>query len=200
MVGLQIISKPMITNPNLLATTEIWRESEGCSELWMLLKEINDLNPVVDRSPIKGLIVAKTTFNPLDAIELLRTRLYERNESFRVILRVIPIEKIVKSNLDEIVKASKSLAIKIGKEDSFRVTFEKRRTSLRSREVIDAVAQNIKRKVELENPDWIVLVEIIGKISGISVIPQNGILNIQKERALLLSERQQSSSLQDEFC
>jgi tRNA acetyltransferase TAN1 len=161
----------------------------------MLLKEINDLNPVVDRSPIKGLIVAKTTLNPLDAIELLRTRLYERNDSFRVILRVLPIEKIVKSHLDEIVKASTSLSIKIGIEDSFRVTFEKRRTSLRSREVIDAVAQNIKRKVELENPDWIVLIEVIGMISGISVIPQKGILNIQKERALLLSKRQQSSSL-----
>lgn len=200
MVGLQIISKPMIPDPNLLATTEIWRESDGCSELWMLLKEINDLNPVVDRSPIKGLIVAKTTLNPLDAIELLRTRLYEKNESFRVILRVMPIEKIVKSHLDEIVKASTSLSNRIGIEDSFRVTFEKRRTSLRSREVIDAVAQNIKRKVQLENPDWIVLIEVIGKISGISVIPQNGILNIQKERALLLSKRQQSPSLQDEFC
>ena len=180
----------MITDPNLIATTEIWRESEGCSELWMLLKEINDKNPVVDKSSIKGLIVAKTTLDPLDAIKLLRTQLCERNENFNAILRVIPIEKIVRTDLEEIVKISQSLAIKIGKEDTYRVTFEKRRTNLRSREVIDAIAQNIERKVELENPDWIVLVEIIGKISGISVIPKNGILNVQKERALLLSERQ----------
>ena len=41
---------------------------------------------------------------------------------------------------------------------------------MRSSEIIAKVASEIDNKVDLENPDWIVLVEIIGKLVGISVL------------------------------
>jgi len=180
---------PLIPDSNLLATSEIWSESEACSELWMLLRAVGDETPVVDRSPIRGLIAAKTNLEPIEAIERLRSELQKSPEIFRVLLRVIPVDEMVPTDLEGIVEAVHRLASKIGEKESFRITLEKRRTHLRSREVIDAVAERIDRRVDLEGYDWNVLIEIIGKTTGISVIPRHGLLNVQKEKAGLSSKR-----------
>jgi len=57
---------------------------------------------------------------------------------------------------------------------------EKRHTQLSSREIIEAVASRIERKVRLENPDWIVLVEVLGGLTGISVVRPDQILSLVK--------------------
>ena len=80
------------------------------------------------------------------------------------------------------------LASRIGEEESFRITVEKRRTILRSMEVIDAVADGIDRKVVLEEPDWIVLIEVVGRVTGVSVIRPECLLNVQKEKARLSAD------------
>ena len=178
----------MIREFNLLATSEVWGESAACSELWMLLRAVGDETPIVDRSPIRGLIAAKTDLNPVEAVGRLRSELRENPDGFRVLLRVMPVEAIVPTDLGGIVEAAHELAAKIGENESFRITLEKRRTHLRSREVIDAVAQGIDRRVDLEDCDWIILIEIIGRITGLAVIPRDGLLNVQKERARLLSK------------
>ena len=178
----------MIREFNLLATSEVWNESAACSELWMLLRSVGDETPIVDRSPIRGLIAAKTNLNPVEAVGRLRSELHENPEGFRVLLRVMPVEAIVPTDLGGIVEAAHELAAKIDENESFRITLEKRRTPLRSREVIDAVALGIVRRVDLEDCDWIILIEIIGRITGLAVIPRDGLLNVQKERARLLSK------------
>jgi tRNA acetyltransferase TAN1 len=48
--------------------------------------------------------------------------------------------------------------------------------------VIEPVANIIDREVNLGDPDWIVLIEIMGKKTGVSVVRPEGILNVQKER------------------
>lgn len=175
----------MIRDFNLLATTEIYSQSEGCSELWMLLRAVGDEEPAVDRSPVRGLVTARTTLDPVEAVGRLRGELYERPEFFRVLLRVIPVERVVQTSLNEIVEAAGALAERISSDESYRITLEKRRTGLRSREVIDAVAGGINRRVNLEEPDWVVLIEIVGRLTGVSVIRPEGLLNVQKERARL---------------
>lgn len=175
----------MIRDFNLLATTEIYSQSEGCSELWMLLRAVGDEEPAVDRSPVRGLVTARTTLDPVEAVGRLRGELHERPEFFRVLLRVIPVEKVVQTSLDEIVEATGALAERISSDESYRITLEKRRTGLRSREVIDAVAGGINRRVNLEEPNWVVLIEVVGRLTGVSVIRPEGLLNVQKERARL---------------
>jgi tRNA acetyltransferase TAN1 len=48
---------------------------------------------------------------------------------------------------------------------------------LRSSEIIASVGSEIDNRVDLENPNWIVLVEIIGKLVGISVLRPNEIFS-----------------------
>jgi len=165
---------------NLLVSTSRGNENNACSEMWFLLGEIGDKEALVDKTNIMGLIVAKTVLVPYNVIDDLRKFLNERPEEFRYILRVIPIETVVRTDLDEIRMAVARLSPKILKNETFRVTIEKRHSQLSTSSIIEAAAANIQRKVDLENPDKIVLVEILGKLTGVSVVRPADILSIRK--------------------
>ncbi len=183
---------------NLLATTDQLGLSQATSELWMNLRAIGDENPRVDRSRIKGLILAHTGFDPREAVSLLRRHMGEEPDRYRAVYRVMPIMAWVDTDVDEIVAEVRKQASRIGAGESFRVTLEKRRTRLRSLEVIEPVAEVIDNPVDLENPDWVVLVEILGNKTGVSVIKPAEKLNVQKERYRLSTEREKGALLDDE--
>jgi len=174
----------MLKDFNLLATTSRGNENDACSELSYLLREIGDSAPTVDKAGIAGLIAAKTVFNPFEVIEELRKILHERPYEFRYTLRVIPVEKVVRTDLGEIQRAAIEFNSKIGENETFRVTVEKRFTETSTHDIIEAAAANIERKVDLKNPDKILLIEVIGRLTGLSVIKPEDILAIMKEKVL----------------
>jgi len=53
-----------------------------------------------------------------------------------------------------------------------------------SRNIIEEVAANIERKVDLSKPDKILLIEVIGGLTGISVIKPDDVISIMKEKVL----------------
>jgi tRNA acetyltransferase TAN1 len=174
----------MLRDFNLLATTSRGNEQDACSELSYLLGEIDDSTPNVEKTGISGLIAAKTAFNPFGVIEKLRKILHERPYEFRYTLRIIPIEKVVRTDLGEIQRVATELSSKIGENETFRVTVEKRFTAMPRRNIIEEVAANIERKVDLSKPDKILLIEIVGGLTGISVIKPDDILSVMKEKVL----------------
>jgi tRNA acetyltransferase TAN1 len=156
-----------------------------CSELFYLLKdELGDPALVADRTGIRGLVAAKSSFNPCEIIEKFRALLQERPYEFRYALRIIPIEKVVPTDIDKIKSTAMELAANIRENETFRVTVEKRFTKIHTRELIEAAATNIERKVNLENPDKILLIEVVGGLTGISLIQSEDILAVIKEKML----------------
>jgi len=57
---------------NILATTEKITMSAASSQLWMNLRAIGDPEPKVNRSRIKGIVMAETSLDPIEAIMKLR--------------------------------------------------------------------------------------------------------------------------------
>jgi tRNA acetyltransferase TAN1 len=174
----------VIKDFNLLATTYRRTEAHARSELRYLLEQVGDPTAVVDRTGISGVIVAKTTLDPFEAIKKLREILQQRPYEFRYTLRIIPIERTVSTTLDQIQDVTKELSQKIAENETFRVTVEKRFTEMHSSDLIEAVAVNIKRKVNLSQPDNIVLIEILGKVTGVSIAKSNEIMSVLKEKIL----------------
>lgn len=187
----------MIHEFNLIATTERGFEGSASSDLWIALREIGDEKPVVDRGITRGSIMARTSLDPVEAVSRLRVEISRHPKDFHRIYRIIPIERTVSTTIQNIVEAACELSSRIRRGDAYRITVEKRRTNLRSREIIEAVAARIDRKVNLENPDWIILIEVFGKIAGISVVNPNSILNIPKELADSSVNRQEGTPLDD---
>lgn len=175
----------MLRDFNLLATTSRGNEDEACSELWYLLGEVGDSAATVDKTGVAGLIAAKTAFNPFEVIEKFRRILRERPYEFRFTLRIIPIEKVVRTDLGAIQKAATELSIKkIMENETFRVTVEKRFTETSTKDIIENAAANIERKVDLNKPDKILLIEVVGGLTGISIIKPDEILAVIKEKVL----------------
>ena len=154
---------------NLLVSTSRFREEEGQDEILDLLDKFGDPDAESEITEIKGILLAETTLDPFEVIKKLKELVASEPWEIRYILRVLPIESVVPTELDTIRLATKNLAAKIV-NDSFRITIEKRHSAMESLGAIKAIAGEIESKVDLENPVWIVLVEIIGNQTGLSVL------------------------------
>jgi len=167
---------------NLIVTTARGMENLAAVELEDLLRFLGDREPQVSMTSISGLLTARTSLDPFEVIE--RVRVIAEEEPWRVgsLMRIIPIEEVVESNLEMIAEAVKRVSSKIPEGQSFRITIEKRHTSLSSSEIIEAAAKNVDRRVDLKNPDWIVLIEVVGAYTGISVLRPEQILSLAKLR------------------
>ena len=117
---------------NLLVSTPRTMETDACSEVWFLLNEVGDREPVVERTGVTGLVAARTKLDPKKVIEELRELLKSRPGEFRFALRFVPVEAVVPTNLEDIKIASIELSPRIREGETFRVTVEKRHTTLTS--------------------------------------------------------------------
>ena len=167
---------------NLIVSTSRGNERNACSEMWYLIGEVGDRGSSIDTTPVIGLVVGRTKLDPIKAVHDLRTLFKERPWEFKYALKIVPIQKVVHANLTEIENTAANLAAGIGEDENFRVTVEKRHTDLSSKAIIDSVAKRIERKVSLESPRRIVLIEIIGEAAGLSLICSEDVLSIEKEK------------------
>jgi tRNA acetyltransferase TAN1 len=174
----------MIEDFNLLATTMRGTERDASAELSFLLQNVGDLEPKVGKTGISGLIAIRTTLDPLEVIKRFRKLLLEHPYEFRYTLRIIPIVKVVPTDLQGICCAVAQLSSGIGENETFRITVEKRFSQLSSKAIVESSAGVIRRKVNLSNPDKVVLIEVVGRSTGLSIIKPSDVLSVLKEKAL----------------
>jgi len=133
------------------------------------------------RSGISGVVLGYIDYPVREFIGKLKSLLSERPWEFRDIKRVIPVDVIVDTDYTEISRVSWRIAENIPKGATFRINVKKRYTELSSRELIRVVAEGIDRKVDLENPDYIINIEILGPKTGVALIKPDDILSVEKE-------------------
>lgn len=148
-----------------------------------LLKNFGDAEVEAEITGISGVLVAITKLDPFYVIAKCKELIICEPWQFRHILRILPVEMVVPSDVGDIRDAAIKLAQpKLQPEDTFRVTVEKRHTDMSSREIITMIADLINNKVSLENPSWIISVEVLGKSTGISVLKPNQVFSSVLER------------------
>ncbi len=165
-------------NFNLLVTTYRHREYDAVEELNVILQHFSIDAQMIEIQNVSGIILALVNLNPFELIPKFKELLIEEPWQFRYILRVIPIERTLSTNLKNIEREVEALSMeRIRINDSFKISVEKRHTSTRSKDIIPSIANKFRNKVSLENPDWIILIEIIGNKTGISVLKERDIFN-----------------------
>lgn len=172
----------MLNDFNLIISTSRGNERNTCSEMWYLLGEVGDRGATIETTPVIGLVVAKTKLDPIKAIGDLKKLLRERPWEFKYTLKVAPAQRVVEGRLESIEETAVAMAESIGEKDSFRITVEKRHTDLATKAIIEAVAKRIDRKVDLESPDKVLLIEIIGQLAGLALITPDDILSTEREK------------------
>jgi tRNA acetyltransferase TAN1 len=166
---------------NLIVSTFRFREEDAEDEILELLDKFGDPTAESETIGIKGMILVLTSLDPLTVIDKLKELVASEPWQVRYVLRVLPIQIVVPTGLYTISHAASELITKIGK-DSFRVTVEKRHNSLGSMQIIKAIADRIKNKVDLENPEWVILVQVLGGLTGVSVLRPNQIFSSVVEK------------------
>ena len=164
---------------NLIVTSAKGLEARASAEF----KEIALLSGVrkvtLERSAYDGVVEVEAE-NARGLLTFLSE--FVKSEPFKVryIMRVIPVDKVVDTKLEEISKAVKELASNVGASETFRVTIEARDSPYGDKEIIDAVADVVDRKVSLNSPDKVVFLQIFGEYTSVSVLAPQEIVSIQK--------------------
>jgi tRNA acetyltransferase TAN1 len=162
-------------NFNLLASSSRHTEEDAQDELLDILEMFGDHESESEVTDISGIILGHTNLDIFQVINSLRELIKSEPWQIRFILRLLPIESVVCTDLGNIKNAVKNLAMKVPTGDTFRITVERRHTMISSSDIIGSIGKGIDNKVNLENPDWIILIEIVGKQAGISVLKPNQI-------------------------
>ena len=167
---------------NLIITCARHLEGETEEELKDILDELGDSDVKISVSSMSGIITAQTKLDPIEVVKKMREMLLDEPWSIRYCLRVIPVQKVVETNIEEIEKTISSMSDQIEEKESYRILIEKRNSDISSKEIITKIANGIKNKVSLDFPDKIVLIEILGIVTGISILKKSDILSLEKTK------------------
>jgi len=147
-----------------------------------ILEEMGDPKAQITITDLSGILTVQTDINPDYIIKKIRDKLEDEPWSIRYILRAIPILQTVNTDVESITKAALEQVQKLKSDDTYRITIEKRNSNISSSEIISHIADKIKNKVSLEKYDWIILVEIFGAISGVSILKDSDVLSVEKAK------------------
>jgi tRNA acetyltransferase TAN1 len=148
-------------------------------EIAYILGLLSDEKPVIRSTVARGIIGVKTQLDSRTVIQGLRTLFNGDPLIFRYTLKWMPVDSWVCSDINSLKEAVAKIRNKIEAGEHWRMTVEKRRYTLYHKiDIIGELAQLINEKVNLENPDKIVRIDIIGKYAGVSVLTPEGIFSI----------------------
>ena len=167
---------------NLIVTCARNLEGETEDELIDILDEFGDSDVKISVSNMSGIITVQTKLDPIDVVRKMKKMLLDEPWSIRYCLRVIPIQKTIETKINEIEKIILSMSDKIEEKESYKILIEKRNSDISSKEIITKVANKIKNKVSLDFPDKVILIEILGIVTGISVLKNSDILSLEKTK------------------
>jgi len=168
----------------LLVTCARNLETETKNEIGKILGEIGDQEPEILNVGMRGILMVKTDVESSKIITWVKNKVVEEPWLIRYCLRMIPIQTMTDTGMDRIMENVTKLKDIIKQNDSYRITIEKRNTDISSTEIITEIAKIFTNKVSLNQPDWIILIEILGDKTGISILKDNEMFSLDKAKRM----------------
>ncbi|MFX0075287.1 MAG: THUMP domain-containing protein [Candidatus Hermodarchaeota archaeon] len=172
-----------MNNFNLLVSTSRFNETNAKAELWFTLLICGDKYPVISGIKYPGLITAATSISSKDVIRKMKKILETNPTFFQFILKIIPIDYVC----DTKVKVIKEIVElyhdhHMNETHSFKIELNRRKSKDIERDtLIESVAKSLNNNVNLDNPDIILRIELLGNICGISFLKPNEIITVSNK-------------------
>lgn len=167
-------------NFNLLISTSRFNERNATTELWFTLLICGDNYPIISKLTFPGLITALTNIDAKRTILKIRQILKNNPHFFQFILKIIPIDFVCETNtkiLVNLIQEHSKAFIKEG--DSFKIVLKRRKhEKIERNNLIERIANLVNNKVDLENPDKVIRLEVLGNFCGVSFLERNDIIRI----------------------
>lgn len=164
---------------NCIVTCPRHMEEDAMAEAEEILGRMGDESPGAEPTGISGIVVVRTELDPVAFSRRVRQSVAEAPWSVRYIRRIIPAHAVGRSDVQSVLDMAEGLSSKIGPDDTYRVSLEKRNTQVSGQEIIRSIAATIPNRVSLEDPDVVVQVEILGGVAGVSVLRPGDIFSLE---------------------
>lgn len=166
-------------NFNLLISTSRFNETNAKAELWFILLMCGDKYPIISNLEFPGLFSALSSVDNRLIMRKVREILQTNPNFFQFILKIVPIDFICETSIGAIKNfIEKKFNDFLDPENTFKIDLKRRKNKLIEREIlIESVAKLIDNPVDLDNPDRIVRIELLGNISGISFLSPDEIIS-----------------------
>ena len=169
---------------NLLVTCARNLETETKNEIEKILGEIGDQEPEILNVGMRGILMVNTNIESSKIITWVKDKVVEEPWFIRYCLRMIPIQTITETEMSKITENVTELKNVIKQNDSYRITIEKRNTDMSSTEIITEIAKIFPNEVSLNQPDWVILIEILGDKTGISILKDSEMFSLDKAKRM----------------
>ena len=171
---------------NLIITCQRNLEEPTILEIQNMLERFGDTGPIVEKTIFSGIIQVETELDIMKVLEDFKEIIEDEPWLIKYCSRIIPIQAECESKLDEIRDKVNELSEVIKENDTYRITVEKRQSSLHTSEIISNIADSLSNKVSLENSDWEIIIQVLRNKTGISIIPPNTILSVNRQKRVEL--------------
>jgi len=164
---------------NLLISCPRGKEPKAKSEAAYFISNLGDEGVAILKTRFSGLLTGKTSLDPFLVVKKAREDALNNPWDFRYVTKMVPISKVCNSDTNTIGLAIVDLLPNLKSCNSFRITVIKRGSNLDSKNLIDSLASLLSIPVNLKNPSCVILVEVLGEYTGISIIAEP-IFSIQR--------------------
>ena len=171
---------------NLIITCQRNLEEPTILEIQNILERFGDADAIIEKTIFSGIIQIETKLDSMNVLDSFKDLIEEEPWLIKYCSRIIPIQEECESKLEHITDKVNSLSSIIKKNETYRITVEKRQSSLHAKDIISKIADSLSNKVSLENSDWEIIIQVLRDRTGISIIPPNSILSVHKQKRIEL--------------
>ena len=171
---------------NLIITCQRNLEEPTILEIQNILERFGDIDAIIEKTVFSGIIEVETKLDIMKILDNFKEIIEDEPWLIKYCSRIIPIQGECESKLDEIRDKVINLSHIIKKNNTYRITIEKRQSSLHTKDIISEIANLLPNKVSLENADWEIIVQVLRNKTGVSIIPPNSILSVNREKRVEL--------------
>lgn len=153
-------------------------ENDASEESIDILHKMGDDTFTTQKTGISGIITGQTSLEPVSVSRGATAMVSEEPWAIRYIHRIIPVGITVRTSIANISDAVPDVIQQLRPHHRYRISIEKRNTTMSRTDIIKAVAAQISNMVSLDAPDRIIQIEILGRISGISLLQPGDIFSL----------------------
>ncbi len=126
-----------------------------------------------------GIAIVRTTIDGREVIRRCR-EFHQAEAAFEFAIKWVPVDYWCDTNLDAMKECiDERVTGRIGRDQTWGMKVEKRRwNKFHTIEIIEYLAKDIDRKVDLGNPDLLVRIDVLGEKTAISVLEPNEIFSL----------------------
>ena len=164
--------------------------SWGCfhwarAEIMKILKQLGDPAPLVERTAVSGIAMVRTCLNNRTVIKHCKA-IWQTpgSHDLQFAIKWVPVDYWCKTDLDAMKQViDTSVKGQIKPDQTWRMVVKRRRYQKHHTiDIVRHLAQDVDRVVNLNEPDWIIWVDIIGRETAIALLKGDEVFSINKSQ------------------